>query len=90
MDSTDPVAGDAASIDHPGQSKHCRAKDPNGSPCVKNRAHPYSDTGGPRKAHRTAENVVFHGGIKTPARFYMGPSDAGHISEADSQTWMRL
>ncbi|MCI4659766.1 hypothetical protein [Cryobacterium zhongshanensis] len=68
----------------------CRAKDPNGEPCVRDRAHPYSDSAGPKTAHHTADKTAFYGGIKTPARFYLGPADTGHVSEADRQTWMRL
>jgi hypothetical protein len=73
MSATEPAATPATPATDVvnAEQELCRALDPNGEPCIKSRAHPYSDTGGPKRAHRNAQNVAFHGGIKTPARFYL-------------------
>lgn len=80
-----------ASQDGPGGSaKTCRAI-LDGSGCVRERGHPYSDwASNPKKLHRTKEDVLFTGGIKSQPRVYKVPGTAEHFSEADYQTWMDL
>lgn len=71
--------------------KTCRAV-LDGSRCVRERSHPYSDwASNPKKLHRTKDDVLFTGGIKTRAQIHkvLG-GNAEHFSEADYQTWMRL
>lgn len=71
----------------------CRAIDPDGKPCQRERGHRYNDAA---ENNNTATLHVsasggFRGGIKTPAVYPAAPRGRDeNYTEADYATWLRL